>query len=101
MKQRFRLFRRGPVFHLEDSEIGHKESLRTRAPREAERLRHARNETADRPQLGLTLGRAYLAAYDPKLPERRWGGAGLTGGVKSNGVSRQTRQRQGRTRAGG
>lgn len=72
MKQRFWLFRRGPVFYLEDSETGHKESLRTRDPREAERLRHARNETAGRPQLGLTLGRAYLAAYDPKLPERRW-----------------------------
>jgi len=62
MKQRFWLFRRGPVFYLEDSETGHKESLRTRDPREAERLRHARNETADRPQLGLTHGRAYLAA---------------------------------------
>lgn len=72
MKQRFWLFRRGPVFYLEDSETGHRESLKTRDPKEAERLRQARNDVTGRPALGLTLGRAYLAAYDPKLPERRW-----------------------------
>ena len=72
MKQRFWLFKRGLVFYLQDSETGKKESLKTRDPKQAGRLRAARNEAADKPRLGLTLGRAYLSAYDPNLIERKW-----------------------------
>lgn len=69
MKQRFWLYQRGAVFHLHDSKTGRRVSLATRDAQEAERVRNARNEAIGRPQLGLTLGRAYLAAYDPKLPD--------------------------------
>ena len=61
MKQRYWLFRRGSTFYLQDAQTGKKESLRTRDPRQAERLRAARNETAEKPLLGLTLGKAYLS----------------------------------------
>ena len=72
MKQRFWLFKRGSVFYLENSETGKKESLGTRDLKQAERLRSAKNEAAEKPLLGLTLGKAYLSAYDPKLVERKW-----------------------------
>jgi len=41
------------------------ESLRTRDPREAERLIHAKNEAQAQPGLALHIARAYLAAADP------------------------------------
>jgi integrase len=72
MKQRFWLFKRGAVFYLQDSVTGKKESLATRDPKKAERIRLARNEVAEKPQLGLSLGKAYLSAYDPQMVERRW-----------------------------
>ena len=72
MKQRFWLFKRRNNFYLQDSETGKRESLETSDRKQAERLRIAKNETADKPMLGLTIGRAYLSAYDPKLAERKW-----------------------------
>lgn len=72
MKQRFWLFTRSGVFYLQDSVTGKKESLQTRDRKHAERLRSARNEAADKPLLGLSLGKAYLAAYDPMLVQRTW-----------------------------
>lgn len=72
MKHRYWLFSRRGVYYLQDSETGRKESLNTRDRREAERLRIARNEAASKPLLGLTLGRAYLAAHDPNLVRRSW-----------------------------
>lgn len=72
MKQRFWLFKRGPVFYIEDSESGKKESLQTTDRKEAERLRLARNEAAESPLLGLNLAKAYLSASDPMLGKRTW-----------------------------
>lgn len=72
MKQRFWFFKRGSVFYLQDSETGKKESLKTHDSKQAEHLRAAKNEAAEKPLLGLTLGKAYLSAYDPKLVERKW-----------------------------
>ncbi len=72
MKQRYWLFQRGNTFYLEDSETGKKESLKTRDPRQAERLRMARNEAAEKPMFGLTIGRAYLSASDPQMVKRTW-----------------------------
>ena len=72
MKHRYWLYRRGSTFYLQNVETGKRESLHTSDRKEAERLRQAREDTKERPSLGLTLGRAYLAAYDPRLPERRW-----------------------------
>jgi len=72
MKQRYWLFKRRGVYYVEDSETGEQKSLCTSDKREAERLRATKNEAAQQPLLGLTLAKAYLAAYDPKLIERTW-----------------------------
>jgi hypothetical protein len=59
MKQRFWLFKRGSVFYLQDSKTGRKDSLGTRDPKQAERLRAAK--TKRRKSLCLvSLGKAYL-----------------------------------------
>ena len=71
-RQRYWLYRRGGVYYLHDSETGKRETLETRDRREAERLRAARNETANKPALGLAMAKAYLAAYDPTLAEHTW-----------------------------
>jgi hypothetical protein len=57
---------------LEDSLTGKKESLKTTDRKVAERLRAARDEVADKPHIGLALGRAYLSSHDPKLVNRTW-----------------------------
>ena len=72
IKQRFWLFKRGSVYCLQDSQTGKKDSLGTGDLKQAERLRAAKNEAGEKPLLGLTLGKAYLSAYDPKLVERKW-----------------------------
>ena len=72
MKNRYWLFKRGAVFYLEDVATRKKESLKTTSKEEAERIRTARNEAAERPLLGLTLAKAYLSASDPLLPKRSW-----------------------------
>jgi hypothetical protein len=71
-RQRFWLYRRKGVYYVHDAETGKRESLNTRDKREAERLRAARNETADKPALGLAMAKAYLSAYDPTLTDRTW-----------------------------
>jgi len=72
MKSRFWLFQRQGVFYVEDTLTGKQESLGTRDRSEAERIRCSKNEAAQQPFLGLALGRAYLAAHDPKLIQRTW-----------------------------
>jgi integrase len=72
MKNRFWLFRRSGVFYLEDSQTRKKESLRTRDRRETVRLRDARNDAAQNPNLGIALAKAYLSARDAKIAERTW-----------------------------
>jgi len=47
-------------------------TLGPRDKREAERLRDTRNGAVQRPFLGLAIGRAYLAAQDPRLVQRTW-----------------------------
>ena len=41
-----------------------KKSLRTHNRRKAERIRDARNQDAERPQLGIAMAEAYLTAHD-------------------------------------
>jgi len=73
MKSRFRLFQRGTgIFFSEDRATGVQASLRTRDPREAERLINARNEAQDQPGFALQMARTYLAAADPTLTKRTW-----------------------------
>ena len=72
MKKRYWLFKRAGIYYLQDVESRKKESLHTSDRKEAERLREARNEAAQRPHLGLTLAKAYLTAYDPEMLESTW-----------------------------
>jgi hypothetical protein len=58
MKTKYTLFRRGPVFYMQDSETGKQTSLRTRDETEARSLLNARNEALRQPVLNLHLARA-------------------------------------------
>jgi hypothetical protein len=72
MKQRFYLFKRGPVYYLEDSVTGKQASLKTKDRREAVKLVNAKNEAVEFPHLGTALAKAYLSASDPTLVSRTW-----------------------------
>ncbi|MDB6016342.1 MAG: hypothetical protein JWR19_831 [Pedosphaera sp.] len=72
MNNRYRLYRRQGIYCIEDTQNRKQISLRTREPKEAARLLHARNEAARMPMLNLALGKTYLSAHDPKLITRTW-----------------------------
>src|ERR1041385_8766705 len=72
MKHRYWLFRRNGIYYLQDVETGHRESLKTNDSREAERLRDARDDAAQNPNLGMALAKAYLSNRDPKITKRIW-----------------------------
>jgi integrase len=72
MKNRYWLFKRGTVYYLQDALSGKQESLGTRDPHEAERLRQAKNEATQNRTLSLALARAYLSAHDPQMGKRIW-----------------------------
>ena len=72
MNNRYWLYRRQGVFYLQDARTRQKESLRTSDRREAERIRDARNQVAERPNLGIALAKAYLTAHDPQIAVRTW-----------------------------
>ena len=73
MKKRFWLYKRGSVYYIQDSLTGKQQSLETKSQLDAERLLHAKLESVQQPILNLQLGKAYLSAYDPQMPERTWG----------------------------
>jgi integrase len=72
MKNRYWLFRRNGIYYLQDAQTRHKESLRTSDRGEAHRIRAARNEAAEKPNLGIALAKAYLCARDPQIAQRTW-----------------------------
>jgi integrase len=72
MKNRYWKFNRRGIWYVEDSTTGKQESLRTSDEKEAEQLRHAKNEATRDRTLSLALGRAYLGAHDPKTAKRTW-----------------------------
>lgn len=72
MKKKYRLFRRGKVFWVQDNETGKQESLRTGDRVTAERLLHARNEAHHQPIINLQIARAYLLVGDPQAATRTW-----------------------------
>jgi integrase len=72
MKKRFWLWERNGVFYLDDSITRKKISLHTRDPKEAERIRDARNEAEARPTLSVQLAKAYLSAHDAESGKRTW-----------------------------
>src|SRR5688572_30551785 len=73
MKQRYRLFKRSwGTYYIEDIELGKQDSLETKDKNEAQRLFHAKNETAHLPAFNLKMARVYLQAADPKAITRTW-----------------------------
>jgi len=55
MNNRYWLFRRHGVFYLQDAQNRQKESLHTRSRREADQIRDACNQAAERPSLGIAM----------------------------------------------
>lgn len=72
MKTRYRMFRRGNRFYVEDTDTGRQTSLETSNEAHAARLVAARNEAVEQPFLRLALARAYLSSHDPSLVQRKW-----------------------------
>jgi len=70
---KYRLYRRNNgTFYWQENEGVKQASLKTKDKREAAALLHAMNEAHRQPTLTLAVGRAYLAAHDPKMIKRSW-----------------------------
>lgn len=72
MQNQYWLIRRNSGFYSHDTRTGKRTSLKTKNRAEAQRLLAALNESVQGPLLNLQLGKIYLAAHDPKLPQRTW-----------------------------
>ncbi len=72
MTKRYRIFRRRSVYYVHDNLTGKQETLHTKNKVDAERLFHAKNESAQGPLLNRNLGRVYLSASDPESTKRTW-----------------------------
>jgi integrase len=69
------MFRRNGVYYAHDNSSGKQQSLCTRDRTEAEKLLHAKNESAQTPRLNRDLGRVYMSACDPEAIKRTWSAA--------------------------
>ena len=65
MKEKFWLIKRGAKFYSLDSYTRERKSLGTTDRHEAHKIIQAKNESADRPTLGLSLAKAYIASLRP------------------------------------
>ncbi len=72
MTKQYRIFRRRSVYYVHDNLTGKQETLHTKNKVDAERLFHAKNESAQGPLLNRNLGRVYLSASDPESTKRTW-----------------------------
>lgn len=72
MKAPFRLFRRRRIYYSEDTETGEQKSLETTDKLTAQRLLHAKTESAQMGAVNLQIARAYMVAADPLMPDRTW-----------------------------
>lgn len=72
MKLKFRMYRRGRVYYVEDNETGQQESLKTSDKTTATRLWNAKNEASILANSNLQVARAYMVASDPHMPKRTW-----------------------------
>ena len=72
MKLKFRMYRRGWIYYVEDNETGQQESLKTSDKAVATRLWNAKNESSILANSNLQVARAYMVASDPHMPKRTW-----------------------------
>jgi integrase len=68
----YRLVRRGSRYYAFDRQTRTRISLGTDDPTLARRLIDAKNDSARAPAFNLALGRAFLSAHDPEMPNRTW-----------------------------
>ena len=72
---RYRMYERadrGGTYYWEDTISRQQGSLKTKNREDAEKLLHAKNETARQPHLNRELGRLYIKAADPAMATRTW-----------------------------
>ena len=72
MKARYRMFRRGARYYLEDVRTGRQTSLLTGDRLVARRLLAAKNEAVAQPEIRLAIAKANLATCDPRMVTRTW-----------------------------
>jgi integrase len=72
MRQKYRMFRRGAVYWIQDNTTGKQESLGTKIKSEAQRLFAVRNEAHRQPIINMQIARAYLLVGDPAASKRDW-----------------------------
>ena len=69
---RYRIFRRGRTWYLENAATGKQTSLHTRDRREALRVLHAKHEAQENPSINVQIARAYLHVADAGYTTRKW-----------------------------
>ena len=69
---RYRIFRRGRTWYLENAATGRQTSLHTRDRREALRVLHAKHEAQENPSINVQIARAYLHVADAGYTTRKW-----------------------------
>ena len=72
MKFKFRLYRRGRTYYVQDNDTGAQESLHTKDKTHATRLLNGKNEASILAGSNLQVARAYMVASDPHMPKRTW-----------------------------
>ena len=72
---RYRIFRRGRTWYLENAATGKQTSLHTRDRREALRVLHAKHEAQENPSINVQIARAYLHVADAGYTTRKWSDA--------------------------
>jgi integrase len=98
MKNRFKMFKRGPVFYWENCLTGEQKSMYTRDEAEAQRLIQAKNEAVTLPQMNLAMAKTYLSAQDPKMITRTWKDVFARFCERSNSNTRMRHERVIRTK---
>jgi integrase len=69
---RYRIFRRGKTWYLENATTGSQKSLHTRDKREAMRVLNAKHEAQENPSINVQIARAYLHVADEGYTKRKW-----------------------------
>ena len=69
---RYRIFRRGRTWYLENAATGKQTSLHTRYRCEALRVLHAKHEAQENPSINVQIARAYLHVADAGYTTREW-----------------------------
>src|SRR5471032_3377118 len=70
---RYRIFRRGKVWYLQNDTTGKQTSLHTRDKKQAQRVLNAQCEAHQNPSINLQIARVYINVADEGYAKRTWG----------------------------